>query len=61
MPIEIRELVIKATVLSQGGNPAEAGKSAAAHTAGNEGSEKEDIIKACLDRVMDILKDKYER
>lgn len=61
MPIEIRELVIKATVLSQGVSASDGGKGAAGQGADNNGSQKEEIIKACLQRVMDILKDKHER
>jgi hypothetical protein len=62
MPIEIRELIIKAIILAQGGSPAsEGGKGAAGAGADNGGSQKEEIIKASLERVMDILKDKHER
>jgi len=61
MPIEIRELVIKAVILSQGGTAAEGAKVAAGHGTDSNGSQKEEIIKACLERVMDILKDKHER
>ena len=50
MPIEIRELEIKASLVdTEGGD--------------NNGScaiEKEEIIEECLDRIFQILKDKNE-
>ena len=60
MPIEIRELVIKATVLPKGNSPSEGGATKPPNT-DNTVSEQEEIIKACLERVLEILKDKYER
>jgi len=60
MPIEIRELVIKATVLPKGNSPSEGGRSEAVKTS-NTVPEQEEIIKTCLERVLEILKDKYER
>lgn len=56
MPIEIRELVIKATVEES----ASANGSASATGKGNI-SSGEDIIKACVDRVLEIIKEKTER
>jgi hypothetical protein len=60
MPIEVRELVIKATVLSQGSSASEGGKADNSKT-NNTVSPQEETIKASLDRVLEILKDKYER
>ncbi|HVU99496.1 MAG TPA: DUF5908 family protein [Puia sp.] len=60
MPIEVRELVIKATVLSKGSSPSEGGKTDDSKT-NNTVPPQEEIIKACLERVLEILKDKYER
>lgn len=57
MPIEVRELVIKATVTpetSQGNSPPAA-------TTNNGVSSTEEIIKTCVDKVLNILKDKMER
>lgn len=54
MPIEIRELVIKATVGQEGQGSGSAGPSA------NMGSSDE-VIKACVEKVMEILKEKNER
>jgi len=51
MPLEIRELVIKATIssdgVSQGTSP--------------RGQEQAAIISACVDQVLTILKEKSER
>jgi len=60
MPIEIRELVIKATVLPKGNSPSEGGPSENNKT-NNTVPSQEEIIKTCLERVLEILKDKYER
>jgi hypothetical protein len=60
MPIEIRELLIKATVLPKGNSPSEGGATKTPKTS-NTVPEQEEIIKACLERVLEILKDKYER
>ncbi len=57
MPVEIRELVIKATVEQNG-----AGASgAASSSAGSNSSPGEDMIKTCVEKVLEILKDKNER
>lgn len=53
MPIEIRELVIKATVGPEG----QGGGGGKATNAGSS----EEIIKACVEKVMEILKEKNER
>lgn len=59
MPIEIRELVIKATVdQSQGSG---SGSSAPAKGSPSNSSAGEDIIKECVDKVLDILKERNER
>jgi hypothetical protein len=56
MPIEIRELIIRATV----GNPNQGGSNNA--TSGDaEAVPKEEITKECVAQVMDIIKDKNER
>lgn len=59
MPIEIRELVIKATVdpspSGGGSSPSPGNGSFSNATAG------EDMIKACVEQVMAIIKEKYER
>ncbi|MDQ6969596.1 MAG: DUF5908 family protein [Mariprofundus sp.] len=54
MPIEIRELVIKATVNESSGKRA-AGKS------GSEDSDQQQIVSECVQQVLDILQDRLER
>ncbi len=55
MPIEIRELVIKASVTegSQGQNPSQGSNS--------DNQDLSDLITACVDQVLAILKEKSER
>jgi hypothetical protein len=57
MPIEIRELVIKATVTQND----EASSGLAASSSSNNVSSSEEIINACVEKIMEILKDKNER
>jgi hypothetical protein len=57
MPIEIRELVIKATVTQND----EASSGLAASSSSNNVSSAEEIINACVEKIMEILKDKNER
>lgn len=55
MPLEVRELIIKATVGedAQGARPA---------MAGNTNNEEENhTIKACVDAVLEILRQRNER
>jgi hypothetical protein len=60
MPIEIRELIIKATVASGGG--AAAGAAGQNANSGNNGvSPAEELITTCVDRILEILKEKNER
>jgi len=57
MPVEIRELVIKATVEPHGGeSPTGAGTGA-----GSNNTPGEEMIKLCVEKVLDILKEKNER
>lgn len=56
MPIEVRELVIKAVVSQDTAN----GQSGGGTSQGSGGSQEE-IIQACVEKVMDILKEKNER
>ena len=60
MPIEIRELVIKATVdQTQGGQISNTNAPGKSTSSGS--SPGEDIIKECVDKVLAILKEKNER
>jgi len=56
MPVEIRELVIKATITQEegAGSPPERG------AAGN-GSPTEEIINTCVEKVLEILKERNGR
>jgi hypothetical protein len=58
MPIEIRELVIKATISQE--NTA-APQSSATAQSGNAGSSSEQIINTCIEKVLEILKSKNQR
>jgi hypothetical protein len=58
MPIEIRELVIKATIVQEG----TAGSQAATTSSGNNNvSANEEIITACVEKVLEIINDKNDR
>jgi hypothetical protein len=58
MPIEIRELVIKATISQE--NTA-APQSTANAQSGNAASSNEQIINTCVEKVLEILKSKNQR
>jgi hypothetical protein len=60
MPIEIRQLVIKATVTPGDGSQA-SGSSAGTSGDDNNVSRQEEIISACVEKIMAILKEKHER
>ena len=59
MPLEIRELVIKATL------DAEAGKSqknsGGQHSGANNTDAQQVIVNLCVQKVLEILKEKQER
>lgn len=55
MPIEIRELVIKATITQDG----QQGTAPSANN--NAVSSQEEIINTCVEKVLAIVKDKMER
>jgi len=55
--IEVRELLIKAIIMQSGGTKS----SGAAPASTNSVSGNEDIIKACVDKVIEILNEKNER
>lgn len=56
MPVEIRELIVKATV----GNPNQGGSNNSTSTE-QDAVPKEEIIKECVQQVMEIVNDKNER
>lgn len=56
MPIEVRELIIKAAVVQEG-TPT----GTATDRGNNSVSSGEEIIRLCVERVLEIIKDKKER
>jgi len=57
MPIEIRELVIKATVTQESGS----GSNMPATGSNNAVTPPEELINTCTERMLEILKEKMER
>ena len=58
MPIEIRELVIKATIVQEG----TAGASTAPSSSSNNNvSANEEIITACVEKIIEIINDRNDR
>ena len=55
MPIEVRELVLKATVTQGDGNRP------APEPNNNSVSSKEEIVNICVEKVLSIIKEKKER
>lgn len=55
MPIEVRELVIKATIEDASSNNTTLGKN------GSLPNSSEEIVKLCIEKVMEILKKEKER
>ena len=53
MPIEIRELVIKATIDDKGNQSGSSG--------GISSSVKQEIVESCVQQILEILKEKQER
>lgn len=53
MPIEIRELIIKTTVRD--------GKDQTKPANGGTQTPQEELVAACVEKVMDLLKQKMER
>jgi|APTNR8051073442_1049403.scaffolds.fasta_scaffold00905_6 hypothetical protein len=58
MPIEIRELVIKATIGEESTNTGNNGNGSGG---GGEVANQDAIVKACVERVLEIMKQKQER
>lgn len=59
MPVEIRELVIKAIVEQEGVGATSGGTSSASPD--NDVSSQEETIKLCVEKVLEILEDRDER
>lgn len=57
MPIEIRELIIKATVQQDG-----QGIAAGAGASGNNGVKpNEELINSCIEKILESIKERNER
>ncbi len=59
MSIEVRELVIKAEIVQEGDQ--ELNRTGSGSELENAPSEREDIIKTCVDKVLNILRDRDVR
>lgn len=57
MPIEIRELHIKATVQDQDSN----GNPQSAQDAGKNPGDVDKIVALCVEKILEILRDQTER
>jgi Family of unknown function (DUF5908) len=57
--IEVRELIIRATVLKEGNEQGAKGEGTASDN--NNTSPNEEMIKTCVEKVLEILKDKDGR
>ena len=58
MPIEIRELIIKATVQQDGQNTRTAAGTAASN---NNVSPAEEVINQCIEKINESIKERNER
>jgi hypothetical protein len=58
MPIEIRELVIKATIVQEGATGASTAPSSSSN---NNVSANEEIITACVEKILEIINDRNDR
>jgi hypothetical protein len=56
MPVEIREIIIRAVVTDTGGGAQPASSESTAESSG-----KEEIINECVEQVLEILKNQKER
>jgi len=59
MPLEIRELIIKATIETDSGKSTSTN---AAQSSGTNGTDPQEmLINLCVEKVLEILKEKQER
>ena len=59
MPIEVRELIIKAVVQQDQGSGA--GGAASSSSGHNDSNPSEELLNKCLDKITEILKERHER
>jgi hypothetical protein len=57
--IEVREFIIRATVVKESNEQGAAGQESV--TDNNDSSPNEELIKTCVEKVLEILKDKHGR
>ena len=57
MSIEVREVIIKATVQQQTGGNTKPGGAGANNSVG----PNEELLQTAIDKMLEILKDRYER
>jgi hypothetical protein len=57
MSIEVRELIIKATVQQETGGTSKPGGAGSNNSVG----PNEELLTTAIEKLLDILKDKYER
>lgn len=53
MPIEVREIIIRATIVDENQDSGGSGESS---NRDNQLSEREDIIKSCVEKVLEIIR-----
>ena len=61
MPIEVRELVIKAVVQQDRGSGGSAAAASSAASGHNDSKPDEELLNKCLDKITEILKERHER
>jgi hypothetical protein len=57
MPIEVRELIIKATVQQETGGTSKPGGAGANNSVG----PNEELLQTCIEKLVEIIKDRHER
>jgi hypothetical protein len=57
MPVQINEMIIKANIIE----PDEKEKKTEEKSSGSAGGNKEEIIKECVEQIMEILNNKNQR
>ncbi|HEX5111266.1 MAG TPA: DUF5908 family protein [Saprospiraceae bacterium] len=57
MPVEVRELIIKTTI----GQEPQTGALQATPAANNEMTPAQEIIQTCVEKILEIIKEKLER
>ena len=61
MPIEIQELIITATISPENGTPAHGPPTAKPSTPAVSAEAKEQIIRECVEQVLEIMRKQTER